>query len=154
MLAVDVNALPMETVASSIDPTLETRYNFPIFTGTGSAATAVVYFEIDPGKRLGRHIDSAEEVLYVIEGEGEATIGDETARVSGGSLAVVPALVPHGVRNVGSVPLKVVGFFAGSGVVSIFDEPVLPGSDVAVLAHGPGGTVLYGGSPIVPAGVN
>jgi quercetin dioxygenase-like cupin family protein len=99
---------------------------FPVSAQTGAAETAVVYFEIDPGYKLATHTDSAEEILYIVQGEGEAHVGDETGRVSAGDLAVVPAMVPHGIRNVGETRLKVVGFFRESKVVSTFPEPLLP----------------------------
>jgi quercetin dioxygenase-like cupin family protein len=104
--------------------------NFPINTHTGSADSAVVYFEIDPGYKLATHQDSAEEILYVVQGEGEAHAGDETARVSAGDLAVIPAMVPHGIRNVGDTRLKVVGFFSESKIVSTFPEPLHPAGTV------------------------
>ena len=102
------------------------RVTFPINKWTGSRDSAVVYFEIEPGDRLARHTDSAEEVLYVIAGEAEAEIGDERGRIATGDLAVIPAMVPHGVVNVGDQPLKVVGFFSQSEVISTFDEPMQP----------------------------
>jgi len=100
--------------------------DFPVSAATGTAGTAVVYFEIDPGYKLATHTDSAEEILYIVQGEGEAHVGDETARVSAGDLAVVPAMAPHGIRNVGDTRLKVVGFFRESKVDSEFAEPLLP----------------------------
>ena len=109
--------------------------NFPINTHTGAADTAVVYFEIDPGYKLATHTDSAEEILYIVQGEAEAQVGDETGRVSAGDLAVIPAMVPHGVRNVGDTRLKVVGFFSESKIVSTFAEPIQP-AGVAVLEQG------------------
>src|SRR4051794_31901082 len=111
------------------------RANFPINIHTGSADSAVVYFEIDPGYKLATHTDSAEEVLYIVEGEAEAHAGDESGRLSAGDLAVIPAMVPHGVRNVGDVRLKVVGFFTESKIVSEFEEPLQP-AGVAVLEMG------------------
>jgi hypothetical protein len=39
-------------------------------------------------------------------------------------MAVVPATAPHDVYNVGEVTLRVVGFFSGSAVVTIFDDPL------------------------------
>jgi hypothetical protein len=39
---------------------------------------------------------------------------------------VVPALVPHGLRNTGDERLRVVGFFSGAEIESVFDEPVQP----------------------------
>ncbi len=47
-------------------------------------------------------------------------------RVAAGDLAVIPAMVPHGVKNVGDEPLKVVGFFSEATIVSSFDEPIQP----------------------------
>lgn len=102
------------------------RVTFPINKWTGSNDSAVVYFEIEPGDRLARHTDSAEEVLYVVSGEAEAEIGDERGRISAGDLAVIPAMVPHGLVNVGDQPVKVVGFFSESEILSTFDEPMQP----------------------------
>jgi mannose-6-phosphate isomerase-like protein (cupin superfamily) len=109
--------------------------NFPINTHTGAADSAVVYFEIDPGYKLATHTDSAEEILFIVQGEGEAHAGDETVRVSAGDLAVVPAMVPHGIRNVGDTRLKVVGFFTESKIVSEFGEALQP-AGAAVLEMG------------------
>jgi quercetin dioxygenase-like cupin family protein len=46
--------------------------------------------------------------------------------VTAGDLAVIPAMVPHAVRNIGDDTLKVVGFFSEPDVTSTFDEPVQP----------------------------
>jgi quercetin dioxygenase-like cupin family protein len=151
MLATNVNDLALNELSTPADPSLGIRFAFPISAATGAAASAVVYFEVAPGKRLGRHTDSSEEVLYVIEGDGEATVGDERVALAAGSLAVVPALVPHDIRNTGSVPIKVVGFFAGSALMHAFFEPLLPGAEVMIVAHGPDGESLFAGTPFVPA---
>jgi quercetin dioxygenase-like cupin family protein len=108
------------------DPTMQVRVNFPFFLGTGNKNTAVVYFEIEPGHRLGTHTDSAEEILLFLEGTAEVTVGDESGRVSAGEMAVVPAMVPHGMRNVGDETLRVVGFFSSNVVVATFDQPMMP----------------------------
>jgi len=102
------------------------RVTFPINKWTGSRDSAVVYFEIEPGDRLARHTDSAEEILYVVTGEAEAEVGEERGRLAAGDLAVIPAMVPHGLVNVGDETLKVVGFFSESEITSSFDEPVQP----------------------------
>ncbi len=52
--------------------------------------------------------------------------GDERGRLSAGDLAVIPAMVPHGVRNVGEERLKVVGFFSEAKIISEFSEPLQP----------------------------
>jgi quercetin dioxygenase-like cupin family protein len=108
------------------DPTMRVGFNFPFYVGTGTKNTAVVYFELEPGHRLGTHTDSAEEILLILEGTAEATVGDEQGRVSAGEMAVVPAMVPHALRNVGDETLRVVGFFSSNVIVSTFDRPMMP----------------------------
>ena len=100
---------------------------FPINKHAGAAESGVVYFEIAPGDKLATHTDSQEEILYIVAGECEAHAGDEVSHLQAGDLAVVPAMVPHGISKViGDETLKVVGFFAGSTIVSTFDEPLAP----------------------------
>lgn len=103
-------------------------FAFPLHDGLGTASTAAVLFELAPGGTLPIHTDSAEETLLVLRGEGEATIGDEQARISSGQAAVVPPSVPHGIRNTGEEPLRVLGFFSGPTVRSVFEEPPAPGA--------------------------
>ena len=102
------------------------RVAFPIHKWAGAQDTAVVYFEIEPGDRLATHTDSAEEILYIVAGEAIAELGDERGRVRAGDLAVIPAMVPHGVVNVGDETVKVVGFFREAEVTSTFEEPLQP----------------------------
>lgn len=111
------------------------RVTFPINRWTGARDSAVVYFEIEPGDRLARHTDSAEEILYIVSGEAEAEVGEERGRIAAGDLAVIPAMVPHGLVNVGDEPVKVVGFFSESEIISTFDEPMQP-MGVSVLNQG------------------
>ena len=108
------------------DPTMQVKVNFPLFLGTGNKNTAVVYFEIEPGHRLGTHTDSAEEILLVLNGTAEVSLGDEQGQISAGEMAVVPAMVPHGVRNVGDETARFVGFFSSNVLVATFDQPMMP----------------------------
>jgi quercetin dioxygenase-like cupin family protein len=126
MQAVRIDELELFEGWSQSDAGMRVRAAFPISSGTGTKSTAVVYFELEPGEHLGTHTDSAEEVLLVVSGSGEATIGAEQAAVQTGTFAVVPALVPHSVKNTGDETLRVVGFFSSSTVLSIFDEPMEP----------------------------
>jgi quercetin dioxygenase-like cupin family protein len=126
MQAVQIDELELFEGWSQSDPGMRVRAGFPISSGTGTKSTTVVYFELQPGEHLGSHTDSAEEVLLIVSGNGEATIGEEEAAVKTGTLAVVPALVPHSVKNTGEETLRVVGFFSSSTVLSIFDEPMDP----------------------------
>jgi quercetin dioxygenase-like cupin family protein len=100
---------------------------FPLHSATGAADSAIVWINLEPGGELAMHQDSAEELLLVIEGEVEATVDGETGRLGERQLAVVPLMVPHGMRNVGDGPARVLGFFSSSTVVSTFEEPMGPG---------------------------
>ncbi len=127
MLTVSIPELDLTEVWLDSDPDRNRlRVTFPINRWAGARDTAVVYFEIQPGERLGTHTDSAEEILYIVAGEAEAHVGDEHGRVRAGDLAVIPEMVPHGLVNVGDEPVKVVGFFCQPEIISTFDEAVQP----------------------------
>jgi quercetin dioxygenase-like cupin family protein len=124
---VDLNSLELRDIASELDPQRRLKVTFPHHSATGSASSATVYFELEPGMHVGAHTDSAEEVLLILDGEAEATVGDEQERASSGTYVVVPAMAPHNVLNVGSSTLRVLGFFSAPTVVATFDVPPVPG---------------------------
>jgi quercetin dioxygenase-like cupin family protein len=99
------------------------RAAFPVHSATGTASTATVLFELDPGAELAVHQDSAEELLIVLQGEAEARVGDETGRIEAGQVALVPPMAPHGLVNTGEEILRVLGTFSASTVVSTFTRP-------------------------------
>ena len=108
------------------DQAMRISVNFPFYAGTGNKSSSVVYFEIEPGHHLGTHTDSAEENLLILSGTVEARLGDETGQLSTGQAALIPQMVPHGVRNIGEETARCVGFFAAATVVSTFDQPMMP----------------------------
>lgn len=131
MITVDLNEIELMDSGTEGGPD---RVTFPFHSGTGTASTAAVLFEVEPGNALGTHTDSAEEILLILAGEGEAHVGDERELVTAGQIAVVPAMAPHGIRNTGDTTLRVLGFFSSSTVVSQFEEPLGPdGEKVAVI---------------------
>jgi quercetin dioxygenase-like cupin family protein len=103
------------------------RVSFPFHSATGTASTATVLFELDPGAELPVHTDSAEELLVVVQGTGEARVGDEVGRIGTHEVALVPPMAPHGLRNIGDDVLRVFGTFSSSTVVSTFPDGL--GSD-------------------------
>ena len=154
MLAMHVSDLDLASIRSLEDPHVGCDVTFPIFAATGSAASAVVYFEVPVGGRLGRHTDSSEEIILILDGEAEADVNGERGRLSHGGLALIPAMVPHDVYNVGDTPVRVVGFFAGSTLVHRFFEPLVPGAAETVIVNGPEGQTILGASPVgAPAAV-
>jgi quercetin dioxygenase-like cupin family protein len=127
MHSVSLDSLELMDFASELDPERRVRVAFPHHSVAGTASTATVYFELEPGCHLGAHTDSAEELLLVLEGDAEAAVGDEHARAGMGAIVTVPAMEPHDIRNAGEGTLRVLGFFSSSTVVSTFDEPFAPG---------------------------
>jgi quercetin dioxygenase-like cupin family protein len=119
------------------------RVGFPAHSATGTASTATVLFELDPGSELAVHTDSAEELLIIVQGTAEARVGDEVGRLEQHQVGLVPPMVPHGLRNVGDDVLRVLGTFSASTVVSTFEQPfaengpdvVVIGSPVPMAAH-------------------
>jgi quercetin dioxygenase-like cupin family protein len=103
------------------------RVSFPLHSASGTASTATVLFELDPGAELNVHTDSAEELLVIVQGTAEARVGDEVGRLETHQVALVPPMAPHGLRNVGDDVLRVLGTFSASTVVSTFEEALAPG---------------------------
>lgn len=126
MYTADLNNLELMEGWATDDESLRMRVTFPVFHAVGAKSTALVYFELEPGDRVGTHTDSAEEILLILEGRAEATVGDEHGTLEVGSIALVPALEPHDVRNIGEGTLRVIGFFSSNSVVSVFEHALQP----------------------------
>lgn len=60
----------------------------------------IVVWNLEPGQENDYHLHPASEHLsFVIEGVCEFTLGDRVVNVRPGQLVVIPANVPHGIRN-------------------------------------------------------
>lgn len=126
MKSADLHSVELLDAWYENDPAMRIRVNFPFFAGTGNESSAVVYFEIEPGHYLGTHTDSAEEILLLLDGTVEASLDGERGQLTAGQAALIPAMVPHGVRNIGQETARCVGFFSAATVQSTFDQPVMP----------------------------
>ena len=126
MLIVDLNAVELPDRGPGL------RAAFPISSAEGTSALAIVWMELVPGGTLSEHTDSAEELLFVVDGEVEASVGSEQGTLRAGDAAVVPALVLHGLRNVSGETARVLGVFASSTNIATFTEP-----------HGPNGEQVF-----------
>ncbi|MFS0577243.1 cupin domain-containing protein [Sporosarcina sp. 179-K 3D1 HS] len=99
---------------------------FPTWSGIETKNSSIVYFEIEAGNQLGEHSDSVEELLLVLDGDIEVTIAEETAQAPKGTIIVIPAMVPHKVRNMGGSTAKCIGFFPTKDVGNVFTDTVQP----------------------------
>ena len=116
MLKVDLPSVPTMSRFDGL------QVAFPISSQAGTGASALVYMEFEPGAALPEHRDSAEELLLALEGELEATLGGEVGALLEGEIALVPAMVPHALRNTSTRPARVLGFFASSTNVATFAD--------------------------------
>ncbi len=127
IVSANLNELELHEGWWESDPErLRARFAFPMFWATRNASTAVLYVELEPGRGNGRHTDTPEEILLVLEGDVEVEVGDERTVLRPGGIVLVPSMVPHRFRNVGSTTARVVGFFSANTVVAQFEEPVMP----------------------------
>lgn len=126
MLAVNLQEQELVEGWFENDTSMRGRFAFPMFWATGNQSSSIVYFELDAGKRIGRHTDSAEELVLILQGEVEATLGEEVGRLAVGDVALIPALAPHDVRNIGEQTARIVGFFSSNTVLSQFEQPMAP----------------------------
>jgi quercetin dioxygenase-like cupin family protein len=155
---VKLDELPLMQFGYEDDPATWMHGTFPFSAMTGNKSTAVVYFEVEPGHRLGSHTDSAEEILFILAGSGQVTVGAQTVEASAGAMLLVPALTPHAVRNAGEETLRVVGFFPSNTVMSTFEQPLIPIGQPLVSPLGQRTVltplpILLENSPVVPAAV-
>jgi mannose-6-phosphate isomerase-like protein (cupin superfamily) len=134
MLIVDLDRVELQDNTTAGGPI---RVAFPWHSAAGTGSSAAVLFELDPGSMLATHTDSAEEALCILEGEGEAAVGGESALVGAGQVAIVPAMAPHSLRNVGEGVLQVLGVFSSSTLVGTFEEPLAPDGPQVMVAGAP-----------------
>ncbi|UTR10344.1 cupin domain-containing protein [Evansella sp. LMS18] len=132
MTTVNINKLPLLDLWYENDESKKWKVNlpfapkFPLWSGVQTKDSSVVYFELEPGKELGEHSESGEEILFVISGNAEAVIGGERHSISEGSLVVTPPGVPHYIKNTGETPARFLGFFSKVDSRSTFSEEVSP----------------------------
>jgi quercetin dioxygenase-like cupin family protein len=127
MLKIDLNKIELNEFIAKENPQQRCKATFPLLGANGTKETATVYFEIDPGDELGTHTDSAEEILFIVEGKIEAEVDQVKTEASEGSLLLVPKMVPHNFRNTGDTRAKVLGFFGGANnIIATFENTWLP----------------------------
>jgi quercetin dioxygenase-like cupin family protein len=122
----------VEVTQSDTDMNVEVNFPFsPAFPATTGLELEgghnVIYFEVEPGKELGTHRDSPEELIVCLDGERiEAWVGGTEGEISAGDLAVIPPLAPHGFRNTGDETARFLGVFSDSTIIGEFEAELEP----------------------------
>lgn len=148
MLTFNLETVPLKEMRNPEDGLLRYKVGFPVYAWEGASDCAVVCMEIEPGRNLGMHKDSEEELVLVLEGTARGTVGEEAAELGAGTAVVIPAMVPHDLQNVGDGVLRAIGFFSGASVVSTFEPAPFPGAQAMIAFHDRHGERVMSGSDL------
>jgi mannose-6-phosphate isomerase-like protein (cupin superfamily) len=78
-------------------------------------ASATQFIGLVPPGRAPDHFHLYDEVIYILEGEGELHIGGESAPLRPGSCVHLPARLVHCLANTGAGELRLLGVFRPAG---------------------------------------
>ena len=101
-------------------------------TDTGGAY-CLLEVSLAPGMAVPHHTHTREdEVYFVLAGELEATVGDETFVLQPGDTLLAPRDIPHELRNSGNVENHYLLVFSPSGFEEFIMATAVPAPDNAV----------------------
>lgn len=90
---------------------------------TGGERFSAGLVKLDPGQGHDRHTHpDSDEILFVIRGQGEQEIADQTRDLSAGEMVFVPEGVEHGTVNTGWEPLLLLAVYAPPGPEEVLRE--------------------------------
>jgi quercetin dioxygenase-like cupin family protein len=89
----------------------------------GATQQSVWRIDHEPGEVVAPHWHPYEEVIVVLEGEGEATIGDTTYPLGPEMSLIIPAYTWHGYRNTGAGYLRVLAILPHPNA-AVYREPL------------------------------
>jgi len=113
---VNVEDLETDDLKSTSSDDAEWIGGYFAYGGNGAESSTVIYFAIPPGKRLGRHTDTAEETQLFLSGSGELLLDSGVKPVRAGDVIVLTEGTMHDIRNTGSEDVRVIGFFSAPSV--------------------------------------
>jgi mannose-6-phosphate isomerase-like protein (cupin superfamily) len=80
---------------------------------------SVGFVTLEPdGGQVPWHNQEQEEVYFILEGEGEACLGEERQTLHAGQAMYIPPGVFHQLTNVGATPLKMIYCYGPAGDVA------------------------------------
>jgi mannose-6-phosphate isomerase-like protein (cupin superfamily) len=88
---------------------------------TGAGALTVRIVTVGPGVATRLHWHKIEEAMLVLEGRGQAVLGDEVMDIAAGETLLGPARIRHGFVNPGPEPMKLVVAFPAVEVETFFE---------------------------------
>ena len=86
--------------------------------------------EIAPGDRIPLHTHPINEVIVIVEGRPEVTLGTETRELAAGAVVFIPAGTPHGTRNGTSAAVHLYAMFPSERIgIEYLDRNPAPGTE-------------------------
>jgi quercetin dioxygenase-like cupin family protein len=128
----NADAVEMTALTSTTTDDAAWSGGFFAYGGSGADRSAVVRFSVPPGKRLGRHTDTAEETQFIRRGSGEILLDSGPQPIRAGDVIVLTEGTAHDLRNTGEEDLEVIGFFAAPQVQQLWTEEVWSPGDLEV----------------------
>jgi quercetin dioxygenase-like cupin family protein len=96
-----------------------------LVTGEDTRHTSMFDWTLPVGFSTGRHVHRVqEETFYVLEGECEWQVGDQTVRAKPGTYLFIPPGVPHNIANVSDKPARMIMTVSPPGHEHYFEELV------------------------------
>ena len=91
---------------------------------------AVIDEQMGVGDRIPLHTHPVDELVAIIDGEGEYRLGTGQRRVVSGAIVFIPAGTPHGTANIGDRPLHLYGIFPTTLVeIAMLERNPAPGTE-------------------------
>ena len=86
--------------------------------------------EIAPGDRIPLHTHPISEVIVILEGDPEVTLGDETRTLGPGGIVFIPAGTPHRTRNGTTSPVRIHAMFPSERIgIEYLERNPAPGTE-------------------------
>lgn len=129
-----INVTDVETsdLTSSASGDAAWQGGFFAYGGNGAERSTVITFSVPPGKRLGRHTDTAEETQFIRSGSGELLRDSGAQPIKAGDVVVLAVGEFHDLVNTGEEDLEVIGFFAAPEVQQHWSDEVWEPGDLTV----------------------
>ena len=132
MEPLNVDNVETVTLESTATPDAAWVGGFFAYGGKDADKSVIISFEIPPGKRLGKHIDTAEETQFILSGSGELIRDSGTDQIKAGDVIVLKINEAHDLKNTGTENLHVIGFFSAPTVEQHWDIERWPPDDSKV----------------------
>jgi len=111
------------------EPSARWRSATGIGPDDGARHSGSSLLEVEPGCRLPKHTDSAEETIVVVSGKAKVTVAKSDVALAKGDAVLIPADQPHVVRNDGGDTLRFFAIYAGTDVVTTYEADIEPGGE-------------------------